>query len=177
MSRRHTRPPSGGPARHLALTAAQCDVLLPGSGCKFAPAPEGTAGERRGFDVQRPHVLLRREGLVVNHKRTERLREESLSLRSRPKRKRPCVLRSCQLMPTCPDEQWGMDFVSDSLESSRRIRILAILDLWDRSCPALEVDISLSGQRVVQVLERLRLQGRLPQRLFTDNGPEFTGRP
>ena len=68
-----------------------------------------------------------------------------------------------------------MDFVSDSLESGRRIRILTILDLWDRSAPALEVDISLSGQRVVQVLERLRLQGRLPRRLLTDNGPEFTG--
>ena len=113
---------------------------------------------------------------MVNHKRTERLyREERLSLRLRPMKKRPCVLRACQPAPMGPDEQWGMDFVSDSLESGRRIRILTILDLWDRSTPALEVDISLSGQRVVQVLERLRLQGRLPRRLLTDNGPEFTG--
>ena len=134
------------------------------------------AEERRRFGVQRLHILLRREGLVVNHKRTERLySEESLSLRLRPMKKRPCVLRSCQPAPMGPDEQWGMDFVSDSLESGRRIRILTILDLWDRSTPALEVDISLSGQRVVQVLERLRLQGRLPRRLLTDNGPEFTG--
>ena len=134
------------------------------------------AEERRRFGVQRLHVLLRREGLVVNHKRTERLyREERLSLRLRPMKKRPCVPRSCQPAPMGPDEQWGMDFVSDSLESGRRIRILTILDLWDRSTPALEVDISLSGQRVVQVLERLRLQGRLPRRLLTDNGPEFTG--
>ena len=134
------------------------------------------AEERRRFGVQRLHILLRREGLVVNHKRTERLyREERLSLRLRPMKKRPCVLRACQPAPMGPDEQWGMDFVSDSLESGRRIRILTILDLWDRSTPALEVDISLSGQRVVQVLERLRLQGRLPRRLLTDNGPEFTG--
>ncbi|MBD5646388.1 MAG: IS3 family transposase, partial [Desulfovibrio sp.] len=88
------------------------------------------AEERRRFGVQRLHVLLRREGLVVNHKRTERLyREESLSLRLRPKRKRPSVLRSCLPTPLGPDEQWGMDFVSDSLESGRRIRILTILDL------------------------------------------------
>lgn len=134
------------------------------------------AEERRRFGVQRLHVLLRREGLVVNHKRTERLyREECLSLRLRPTRKRPCVPRACLPTPLGPDEQWGMDFVSDSLESGRRIRILTILDLWDRSTPALEVDISLSGQRVVQVLERLRRQGRLPRRLLTDNGPEFTG--
>ena len=28
---------------------------------------------------------------------------------------------------------------------------------------------------MVQVLERLRQQGRLPRRFLTDNGPEFTG--
>lgn len=69
----------------------------------------------------------------------------------RPRKKCPCVLRSCLPTPSGPDEQWEMDFVSDSLGSGRRIRILTILDLWDRSTPALEVDISLSGQRVAQV--------------------------
>ena len=63
-----------------------------------------------------------------------------------------------------------MDFVSDSLMGGRRIRILTIADLWDRSSPALEVDMSLPGVRAVRVLERLRLQGRLPNvsRLITD---------
>ena len=135
------------------------------------------AQERRRFGAQRLHILLRQEGLVVNHKRTERLyREEGLSLRLRQRKKYPRVPRVRALAPHGPDEQWGMDFVSDSLLSGRRIRILTILDLWDRSNPALEVDLSLSGQRVVQVLERLRLQGRLPRSLRTDNGPEFTCR-
>ena len=58
----------------------------------------------------------------------------------------------------------------------RRIRILAIADLWDRSSPALEVDMSLPGVRVVRVLESLRLQCRLPQRIKVDNGPEFSGK-
>ena len=40
-----------------------------------------------------------------------------------------------------------MDFVSDSLESDRRIRILTIRDLWDRSIPALEVDICFRDYR------------------------------
>ena len=66
--------------------------------------------------------------------------------------------------------------MSDALMNGRRIRMLTIVDLWDRSSPALEIDMSLPGQRVVRVLERLRLQGRLPQRLRTDNGPEFTGK-
>lgn len=135
------------------------------------------AEEQRRFGVQRLHILLRREGFVVNHKRTERLyREEGLSLRLRPHKKRPGQLCSGHLTPGGPDEQRGMDFVSDNLMSGRRIRILTILDLWDRLNPVLEADISLSGQRVVQVLERLCREGHLPRSLRTDNGPEFTGR-
>lgn len=63
----------------------------------------GLAEERRRFGVQRLHILLRREGFVVNHKRTERLyREEGLSLRLRPHKKRPGQLRSGHLTPVGP---------------------------------------------------------------------------
>ncbi len=133
------------------------------------------ANDRRRFGSPRWHELLRREDLVQNHKRTERIyQEENLSLRTRKRVKRPSHARIVQAGPTGPDEQWAMDFVSDSLMGGRRIRILTIADLWERSSPALEVDMSLSGVRVVRVLERLRLQGRLPQRIV-DNGPEFSG--
>lgn len=114
---------------------------------------------------------------MQNHKRTERLyREENLSLRLRQRKKRPSHLRLVHPGPSKSDEHWSLDFVSDALMNGRRIRMLTIVDLWDRSSPALEIDVSLPGQRVVRVLERLRLQGRLPLRLRTDNGPEFTGK-
>ncbi len=135
------------------------------------------AETRRRFGVPRLHALLRREGLVVNHKRTERIyREENLSLRLKKRKKRPSHLRVVQPGPQCANEQWSMDFMGDSLMNGRRIRILTIVDLWDRSSPALEVDFSLPGQRVVRILERLRLQGRMPHLLRVDNGPEFTGK-
>jgi len=135
------------------------------------------AETRRRFGAPRLHIMLRREGLVVNHKRTERVyREEGLSLRLKKRNKRPSHARVPQAGPLCRDEQWSMDFLSDALLDGRRIRILTIVDLWDRSSPALEVDVSLPGQRVVRTLERLRLQGRLPQCIRMDNGPEFTGK-
>jgi len=135
------------------------------------------AETRRRFGAPRLHIMLRREGLVINHKRTERVyREEKLSLRLKKRNKRPSHTRVPQIVPLCRDEQWGMDFLSDALMDGRRIRILTIVDLWDRSSPALEVDVSLPGRRVVRTLERLRLQGRLPQCLRLDNGPEFTGK-
>ena len=132
---------------------------------------------RRRFGAPRLHVMLRREGLVINHKRTERVyREEKLSLRLKKRKKRPSHARVPQVGPLCRDEQWGMDFLSDALMDGRRIRILTIVDLWDRSSPALEVDVSLPGQRVVGLLERLRRHGRLPRCIRVDNGPEFTGK-
>ncbi len=129
------------------------------------------AQDRRRFGSPRLHELLRRgEGLAQNHKRTERgYQEENLSLRTRKRVRRPSHARIAQAGPDGPDEQWAMDFVSDSLMGGRRIPILTIADLWDRSSPALEVDMSLSGVRVVRVLEKLRLQERLPQYIKVDN--------
>lgn len=135
------------------------------------------AEERRRFGSPRLHILLRREGWVVNHKRVERLyREEGLSLRLKRRRKRGSHLRVVPPVPTGPDQQWAMDFMSDSLEGGRRLRVLTIVDLWDRRCPWLEADHSLTGERVAQVLERLSDLGCRPATLRMDNGPEFTGK-
>ena len=68
-----------------------------------------------------------------------------------------------------------MDFISDTLSCGRRFRALTIIDCHSRECLALEVDTSLSGERVVRVLERLRETRGLPEVIQTDNGPEFTG--
>jgi putative transposase len=69
-----------------------------------------------------------------------------------------------------------MDFVTDSFITGQRFRALAIVDDYSRECPAIEVDTSLGGRRVVCVLERLSEIRGLPEVITIDNGPEFTGR-
>ena len=69
-----------------------------------------------------------------------------------------------------------MDFIHDSLWSGRRYRALAVIDHWSRESLAIEVGVSLTGERVKRVLERLRASRGLPEVILTDNGPEFTGR-
>ncbi len=69
-----------------------------------------------------------------------------------------------------------MDFVSDSLADGRRMRILTVMDLWDRRSPCLETDRSITGERVARRLDALRLQGQCPQVIRVDNGPEFTSK-
>jgi len=135
------------------------------------------AHQRRRFGCPRIHLLLRREGLVVNHKRTERLyREEGLSLRKRKRKKTAAITRVILPEPGRPNEKWSMDFVTDSIVTGRRFRALVIVDNYSRECPVIEVDTSLGGAKVVSVLERLAETRELPDVITIDNGPEFAGK-
>jgi putative transposase len=135
------------------------------------------AEKRKRFGSPRLHILLKREGLVINHKRTERLyREEGLALRKKRRRKGAAGSRVVLPIPQCINERWSMDFVTDSIVTGRRFRALTIVDDYSRECPAIEVDTSLGGRRVVGVLERLAETRGLPEVITIDNGPEFAGR-
>lgn len=135
------------------------------------------AAERPRFGYRRLHALLRREGIVVNHKRIARLyRAEDLAVRRRSRKRLARAGRGVATVPTRPDERWGLDFMSDALATGRRIRLLCVLDLFTREALAIEVDVSLPGTRVVAVLDRLAALRGTPAELVLDNGPELTGR-
>jgi putative transposase len=131
--------------------------------------------ERRRFGYRRLHVLLRREGHQVNHKRLFRIyREEKLSVRRRDGRKRAMGTRRPMLIPMAPNERWSLDFVSDQLTDSRRFRVLTIVDDCTRECLALVADTSLSGLRVARELEALLARRGRPKMVVSDNRTEFT---
>jgi putative transposase len=135
------------------------------------------AGERPRFGYRRLHALLRREGVAVNHKRVERLyREDGLAVRRRGRKRVARADRGRPAPPTRPNEQWALDFLSDSLAQGRRIRVLAVIDACTREALAIEVDTSLPGERVARVLERAVAQRGCPDEIVLDNGPELTGR-
>ncbi len=132
------------------------------------------AGERRRFGYRRLHILLRREGLIVNHKAVHRIyREEGLQVRKRKRKRIGAVDRQPIMLPEGINERWSMDFVSDGLSNGRRFRTLNIVDDFSRECPVIEVDTSLPGTRVVRVLERLSETRGLPKAIVVDNGPEL----
>lgn len=133
------------------------------------------AGERRRFGYRRLTILLRREGWAVNAKRVYRLyQQEGLGVRRRKRKRIGAGERQAVAMPTGQNQRWSMDFVSDSLSAGRKFRSLNIVDDFNRECLAAEVDTSITGARVVRVLERLREFRGLPPILVMDNGPEFT---
>jgi putative transposase len=62
------------------------------------------------YGYRRIHVLLRREGWTINHKRTRRLyREEGLQLRKKtPKRKVSAKRREDRVVAAAANECWSM---------------------------------------------------------------------
>lgn len=78
-------------------------------------------------------------------------------------------------IPQGPNQRWSLDFVSDTLISGRRIRILAVVDDFTRECLALVADTSLSGARVARELDAIiALRGVPPLMIVSDNGTELT---
>lgn len=130
------------------------------------------------FGSPRLAVLIRRELGTINHKRVERIyREENLQLPRRRKRKRSGMgIRAPILVPTGPNRRWSMDFMADSFSDGRRFRTLNIIDDFSRECVGIEVDTSLSGRRVVRVLDGISRERPLPEVIVVDNGPEFASK-
>jgi putative transposase len=133
------------------------------------------AGQRRRFGYRRLHILLRREGIELNHKKLFRLyREERLTVRRRGGRKRALGTRAPMTLPQGADQRWSLDFVSDVLADGRRFRVLVVVDDFTRECLALVVDTSISGRRVARELDAIIAKRKKPLTIVSDNGSELT---
>ena len=134
------------------------------------------AAQRRRFGYRRLCVVLRRDGWSVNHKRVFRIYQaEGLQVKRRLKKRTAKWRGEKPVAAQRPNQRWSVDFMSDQLADGRRFRLFNVVDDFTRECLAVEVDTSLTGQRVTRVLERLRALRGLPEHLVSDNGPEFTG--
>ena len=135
------------------------------------------AQKRKRWGYRLLTILLRRKGFTDNLKRIYRVyREERLQVQIR-KKKKTAKWRGEKLSPAMSlNERWSMDFVSDQLSNGRKIRIFTLVDNFSRECLALEADTSLTGLRVIRVLESLKENRGLPKKLLSDNGSEFTGK-
>ena len=130
------------------------------------------------YGYRRVHVLLRREGRLINQKRTRRVYPElGLQLRNKtPKRRVKAKLRDDRRPATRANETWAMDFVHDQLATGRKVRVLTIVDTFSRFSPALEPRFIFRGTDVVEILEGVCKEGGFPATIRVDQGSEFVSR-
>ena len=133
------------------------------------------ASERRRFGYRRLGVLLKREGIIVNHKKVYRLYAQAgLKVRRRSGRKRAIGARIPTILPMRANQVWALDFASDSFTSGRRFRLLGVVDVFTKENLLSIADTSLSGKRVARELTQLINIYGTPERIVSDNGTEFT---
>jgi len=128
---------------------------------------------RRGMDHY--YGKIRMQGLIWNRKRVRRVYNKlGLKLRRKHRKRINRPYKEGLAQPIFPNVMWSMDFMSDGLEDGRKVRTLNVIDDYNRECLAIEIGVSICSQRVTRVLEWIiELKGK-PERIRTDNGPEFT---
>lgn len=120
------------------------------------------------------YYRIRKNGILVNHKKLYRIYTEmKLNLRRRTRKRLPARVKQQLFQPSKMNEVWSIDFMSDSLWDGRKIRLLNIIDDYNREAITIEIDTSLPSARVIRVLERVQQERGLPQMIRVDNGPEF----
>lgn len=133
------------------------------------------AHEKRRYGYRRIHMLLKREGVNINHKKLFRIYKQlGLKVLKRGGRKRALGTRVVAMALTRKNQEWSLDFVHDVLANGRRIRMLTIVDDFTRESIKIAVDTSLNGHRVCEELEQVIEARGKPERILSDNGTEFT---
>lgn len=136
------------------------------------------AMEHPRFGYRRIAAQLRREQIKVNQKRVSRLwKQEKLSLpkrRAGKRRAKAVVGITPQAMQA--NQIWTSDFVFDQSLSRKSLKMLTLIDEYTRECLAVEVGISITSERVRQILERVCLAKGKPELIRSDNGSEFIGK-
>ena len=151
----------------------------------YKPTPRDDRAERQRireiaetrvrYGAERIHVLLRREGWLINHKKTYRIYcEEGLNLRrKRPRRRVAAAHRMERPLVSTVNTCWSMDFVADQLFNGQKIRALTVVDNFSRESLAITVDYALKAADVVATMAKLKALRGIPKRIQVDNGSEF----
>jgi len=120
---------------------------------------------------------LRQEGIVINHKKLERIYREERLMVKRRRRKSAAAARVPAPLPTRLNERWSIDFMSDALRNGRKLRIFNAVDDFSREAIAMFVDTSITSIAVARILDRVAVaRGAYPAAIVCDNGPEFASR-
>jgi putative transposase len=162
-------------------------VRMSPSALRYQPAPDrnqalrerivALAQRHRRYGAGMIYLKLRQEGLVVNHKRVDRLyAAEALQIKRRKRKKVPVGERQPLLRPERADQVWSMDFVFDRSADGRVIKCLTVVDDATHEAVAIVPERAIGGEMLVRIMDRLCRERGYPQVIRTDNGKEFCGR-
>ena len=142
---------------------------------KIAELLLGLTQAQRNWGFGLCFLFLRNvKGYSWNHKRVYRIyRELELNLRIKPKKRIKRDKPEQLTVPEAVNEVWSMDFMHDQLQDGRCIRLLNVIDDFNREGLGIEIDFSLPSERVIRALENIIEWRGCPREIRCDNGPEY----
>jgi transposase InsO family protein len=162
-------------------------VRMSASALRYQPVPDtndtlrerivSLAHRHRRYGAGMIYLKLRQAGLLINHKRVERLYTEARLQVRRRKRKKVLIGERHPLgRPSAANQVWSMDFVFDRTLEGRVLKCLTIVDDATHEAVAIVPQRAISGEALTGLLDRLKYTRGLPQIIRTDNGKEFCGK-
>ncbi len=135
------------------------------------------AQRQRRYGAGMIYLKRRQAGMVVNHKRVDRLyAEASLQVRRRKRKKIPVSDRHPLERPSAANQVWSMDFVFDRTAEGRVIKNLTVVDDATHEAVAIVPERAIGGTQLTRTLNQLAKIRGLPKAIRTDNGKEFCSR-
>lgn len=114
------------------------------------------------------------KGFKWNHKRVYRIyRALELNLRIKPRKRLVREKPETLAVPEMINQTWSMDFMHDQLANGRSIRLLNVLDDYNREGLGIEIDFSFPSERVIRSLDQIIEWRGQPAKIRCDNGPEY----
>jgi putative transposase len=175
--------------KSLGLTErrALAAIGMSASSLRYVPAPDRNADLRqqivslaqrhRRYGSEMICLKLRQDGVMVNHKRVERLYAlEKLQIRRRRRKKVPPADRQPLIRPATANEVWSIDFVFDRIASGRAIKCLVIVDDATLEAVAVIAQHSIGGSQLTRMLDDVCARRGKPAVIRSDNGRELTGK-
>lgn len=127
------------------------------------------------YGFRKLFAYIRRSGKTWNHKKVYRVYKLlKLNKKRRGKRRLPSRVKQPLQQQDGINRVWSMDFMSDGMVGGRKFRTLNVIDDSTREVLAIEIDTSISSQRVVRTLNWIIEREGKPETIRVDNGPEFT---
>jgi len=112
--------------------------------------------------------------LQWNHKRVYRIYKAlELNLRIKPRKRLVRDKPAALVVPLGINQVWSIDFMHDQLSDGRSIRLLNVIDDFNREALGIDVDFSLPSERVIRALDQIIAWRGKPAVIRADNGPEL----
>lgn len=132
------------------------------------------SGKRRG---RKKVIAMLRKKHSYSKSRIRRVYEQyGFALYYKPKKRLPEKVKNPISRSLAPNQEWAMDFMSDSLANGRAIRSLNIIDHFNLECKGIRIYHSIPAIRLIEILEEVIETHGKPLSIRTDNGPEFTSK-